>query len=885
MLIIPFTTMDADLSNAGGKGLNLARLTLAGFPVPPGFIISTDAYRAFVESNQLQGAINPIVAVLADDDPSDLESASSKIRGAFSAGEIPPEIEIIIREAYRDLKEVPVAVRSSATTEDLPDLSFAGQQDTFLNIINEEELIKAVVDSWSSLWTARAIGYRARNNINHSEAALAVVVQELVQSDVFGVLFTANPLTGRLNESVIDATFGLGEALVSGQVEPDHYVVDSISGVIVDQTIGEKNVATRIRAGGGVEAIEGVAMTESCLSDEEIEQLVVLGAKVQEEYGIPQDIEWAFTDGELTLLQSRPITSLYPVPEVSFDPLIVWLSLGSIQGMVGPMTPLGRDVLQYLAAGAGSMFNLELDPEELKIFQSSGERIWVRISDLIRHPIGGRIAGPIFNFIEPSVGLILSQLASESSLGAATGKLKLRTMARLARFGIPVVFKLVRNALHPTHVRTAFEALINEKVAKIQIASGEDRFSQLANITEMIRVDIASAFSFLLPQFIPVLGPGMGALNLLNKIAGDKRALVLEVMRALPGNVTSEMDLALWATAVEIREDPESQRAIQSSDRSKLESDYKAGSLPPIARDAIARFVALYGMRGLGEIDLGQPRWREDPNSILHTLQSYLSMDPDIAPDALIARGEETALAAIEELVSIARAQPMGRLKAKVVRAASRRIRLLVGSRESPKLYIIRLMGIARQALLEVGEAFVEAGAITQPDDLVYLTMSELDALSQDEKLDWNAIVVKRRAAYVFEHRRRQVPRVLVSDGRAFYEGLGAVTQTDNIIVGSPVSPGVVEGIVRVVLDARGAKLEPGEILVCPGTDPAWTPLLMTASGLITEVGGLMTHGSVVAREFGIPAVVGIDQATMRLNDGQRIRLDGATGEIVLVLE
>jgi pyruvate,water dikinase len=166
---------------------------------------------------------------------------------------------------------------------------------------------------------------------------------------------------------------------------------------------------------------------------------------------------------------------------------------------------------------------------------------------------------------------------------------------------------------------------------------------------------------------------------------------------------------------------------------------------------------------------------------------------------------------------------------------------------------------------------------------LVYLTMSELDVLSRDEKNDWKTIVAKRRATYVFEHRRRQVPRVLVSDGRAFYEGLGADTDTDNVIMGSPVSPGVVEGIVRVVLDARGAKFEPGEILVCPGTDPAWTPLLMTASGLITEVGGLMTHGSVVAREFGIPAVVGIDQATVRLNDGRGGGLDGATGEIVLL--
>src|SRR5512138_2916380 len=252
MLILPFTSPEATLESAGGKGLNLVRLTRAGFAVPRGFIISTDAYREFVETNRLLPVIQSAVTNVSAEDAEALERASLPIRAAFSAGKMPEGIESAIRAAYADLRPQtmddgpssvvhrpsPVAVRSSATAEDLPDLSFAGQQDTYLNVIGGEPLLQAVIDCWSSLWTARALGYRIRNGIDHQEAALAVIVQEMVQSESSGVLFTANPLTGLRSESVIDATLGLGEALVSGQVEPDHYVVDTLHKKMITKTLG-----------------------------------------------------------------------------------------------------------------------------------------------------------------------------------------------------------------------------------------------------------------------------------------------------------------------------------------------------------------------------------------------------------------------------------------------------------------------------------------------------------------------------------------------------------------------------------------------------------------------------------------------------------------------
>ena len=887
--VLPFDSADATLARAGGKGLNLVRLTRAGFPVPHGFIVPTDAYWSFVTANALTDRIAAAINGLTPGDAAPLEAASAWIRAAFSAGKMPEESEKAIRAAYADLKDAPVAVRSSATAEDLPDLSFAGQQDTYLNIIGVEALLKAVIDCWASLWTARAIGYRLRNQIAQDQAALAVVVQEMVQSESSGVLFSANPLTGLRSQAVIDATLGLGEALVSGQVEPDHYVVNTVSGEIVSKTLGEKKVSTRGKTGGGVETVQEKPEARQALTDDEIRQLAVLGQNVQKEYNFPQDIEWAFADGHLYLLQARAITSLFPVPvETDHDPsLRVWFSFGAVQGVLGPITPLGRDAIRSIMGGMAKRLGSHAEPEELDTFAFVGERIWIKVSDLMRHPLGYRLMKVFMGIIEPSSAQIIKTLADDPHLGAGTGKLKLSTMHRLAGFFLPILARAVRNILMPARGRAYFDADIVRYLSTAQIAPADDRFGRLANVTDFIRRRIGGVFPHLLPKFIPILGPSMVALNLLNEIAGDNRALALEVTRGLPDNVTTQMDLKLWETASAIRADTESASLFRAANAPALARLYLEGNLPAVAQAALTRFLDQYGMRGVAEIDFGQPRWREEPTDVMHTLQSYLQIDPSVAPDVMFAKGAAAAQQAIEKLAVQERREPGGWIKEKLVRGAARRIRILMGARESPKFFAIRIMGIARKALLEVGQEFVEAGTLTRADDLVFLQISELEELSRSAgaqtQKDWKALVAARRALYERETRRRQVPRVLVSDGRAFYEGMGAATDSASAISGSPVSPGVVEGIVHVVFSPNETQLAPGEILVCPGTDPAWTPLFLTAGGLITEVGGMMTHGSVVAREYGIPAVVGVHQATERFKTGQKIRLDGTTGKIVVL--
>jgi pyruvate,water dikinase len=909
MNILAFTAPEISLESAGGKGLNLARLARAGFPVPPGFIITTGAYRAFVGANNLGDAILATIDPLVADDASALELASRKIRAAFSAGKVPADIAASIRQAYADLDQPSVAVRSSATAEDLPDLSFAGQQDTFLNVVGEQQVQQAVVDCWSSLWTGRAIGYRLRNGIAQGEAALAVVVQGMVQSETSGVLFTANPLTGLRSESVIDATLGLGEALVSGQVEPDHYVVNPLSGEILSKRLGSKNLSIRGRSGGGTETVAEAAPARQALSDEQIRQVTALGRSVQQEYGFPQDIEWAFTQGELHLLQSRAITSLFPLPENAPDPMVIWFSFGAVQGVLGPLTPLGSDTFRCVFAGGAQMFHVRVHYDEQHVLVPAGERLWIKVSDVLRHPLGSRIFGPLLGFIEPSIGQILRGLAGEPELGMGSGKFRPTTALRILRFALPVLARMARTVHNPEKARADFDRLIDRELSASRFEPTGDPFDRLAQRLVFMQGRIEQAFQVLLPRFIPIFGPTVGMLNLLNHLdpngAGSDHGfstLVLEVTRGLPGNVTTEMDLALWEAARAIRADPASLAVFSRAGAPELASRYLDRSLPEVAQRAVAAFMHRYGMRAVAEIDIGQPRWHEDPAPIMQSLQSYLHISDEAAPDVLFARGAAAAENAIEELATQARAQG-GWLRERMVRFAAWRVRVLAGVREAPKFYAVQMIGLAREGLLESGADLVAEGIFEQPDDLFFLHLSELEALAREKSgpagwtaggpaapaaapeanVDWRGLVGERRAIFAREQRRRQIPRVLVSDGRTFYEGLGAEAGAGDVIVGSPVSPGMVEGVVHVVLDPHRSQLAPGEILVCPGTDPAWTPLFMAAGGLITEVGGMMTHGSVVAREYGIPAVVGVHQATTRLKDGQKIRLDGTAGKILLI--
>jgi pyruvate,water dikinase len=927
-----------DLAIAGGKGANLGALIQARLPVPPGFCISTNAYRFFVETNGLEAELRPILQATQMDDPVSLEAASESIRACFGRGKMPPALADEIRGAYaaltpshhpkgfngrhpHPLAPSPaagegeqtenlgvmggktahntqifgtsplkggwemVAVRSSATAEDLPDLSFAGQQDTYLNILGEDSLLDAVIRCWASLWTARAIGYRARNQIDQAAVALAVVVQQMVQSEASGVLFTVNPLTGRRSETVIDATLGLGEALVSGQVEPDHYVVECGGGEkILSKTLGAKALSIQGQAGGGTITIHHSAASQQALPDEQILALVRLGQQAQAYFGGPQDMEWAWADGRLYVVQSRPVTSLYPLPAgVKAETFEVLLSFGVWQGMLDPYTPIGQDVFATLVAGMGKLFGVEVKADEQRVFLPAGERLFVNITGLLKNPIGRAVAELFISAIDPVSKAILVEVLKDPHL-ATEQKISFGGRLRLLRGVAPLVGNVLFNIIGPARGRARLERQIEAALADAQKAC--TTAYHLPELIENIEAVAARMPRQMLPRLVGGIAAGQAPFQILLRQAAaipGGPELTMELTRGLPHNVTTEMDLALWRTSQAIRADSSAAAHFSQTEIETLVAEYRQNQLPAAAQAAIGQFLAVYGMRGVGEIDLGRPRWREEPQSIFQVLKSYLEIAPEASPEAMFQRGAEKAEQAREQLVE-AFQKTGGWPKKQMAKGMTRRVRELGGLRETPKFFIVRMLGHIRQALLAAGQPLAAAGRLAEAEDVLFLHLGELKALGNGENRDWKALVAERRATYARELRRRQIPRIMLSDGTALYEAPASSVGGDgNALSGSPVSAGVVEGTVRVVLDPHGVQLIPGEILVCPATDPAWTPLFLAAGGLVMEVGGMMTHGSVVAREYGIPAVVGVSQATTRLQTGQRVRVDGGRGVVELL--
>ncbi len=864
---------------AGGKGANLARLRRAGFRVPGGFVVSTAAYLEFIEANDLEQRILELAGRTSSDDPQQFETASSAIRELFAGAILPPRIADDIRDAYRAMASPAVAVRSSATTEDRPDLSFAGQQETYLNVIGEERLVDAVVRCWSSLWTARAIGYRRRNEVGDRGVAIAVVVQEMVNAEAAGVLFTANPLTGNRAESVIDATFGLGEALVSGHIEPDHFVVDRSSVRIIRRTLGSKSIAVRSAPKGGMvtELLERKQV--QALEDRVVVELTRTGEEIEKLLEGPQDIEWAYAAGTVFILQSRPITTLFPLPEgMPPEPLQVLLSLGHIQGMLDPFTPLGQEMFLHRLLWIFARYVLGTDRAATATpLVVAGERLFFRITPILGHPHARKRFLKALNAVEPGTARLLEQIAGDAKLLARPTRIPFGLALRLSWRASWVLTLVTFNLLFAPVGRRRLSRKVESWLDSLALQATNVR--TLAQGLAFVRTAMERlprlGFGYLAPGVVS----GVGSLVVLRTLTADlpDPDSALEVTRALPHNVTTEMNLALWNSASLIKNNPEVRQHLEEGTAELVAEELRAGTLPRVAQVELERFLDQYGMRGVAEIDLGRRRWQEDPVPVIRILRSYLQIDEASSPAAAFERGADQAARAARAIVGATRARH-GRLRAALVAFFANRVRQLAGLRETPKFTIIRVFSIVRQVMLRLGRSLNQSS----PEDIFFLRLSELERLAQGEIFDWMAIVSERRVVYSRERRRRQVPRILLSDGRAFFEG---IADERGAIVGSPVSAGTAEGIVHVVHDPSGVQLAPGEILVCRGTDPAWTPLFLTAGGLVMEVGGLMTHGSVVAREHGIPAVAGVDRATERLQNGQKVRVDGFRGVIIILEE
>ncbi len=890
-IVLPLTAIDrTSLPIAGGKAANLGEMIHAGLPVPPGFCVTTTAYTLVAEGSHLESILAELATTRAGD-TARLAELATTARVRLLAAPIPTSIEEAITGAYRTLGDgefVPVAVRSSATAEDLPYASFAGQQETYLNIVGVDALISAVRRCWASLWTDRAVSYRASNGIDQCCVRLAVAVQHMVDATVAGILFTANPLTGKRRQAVIDASPGLGEAVVSGAVNPDHFVVNTATGEIVERSIGDKRVAIQAIAGGGTQRIEqAIQSTEACLSDVQVRALADLGAKVEAHYRAPQDTEWAIdTSGHLWLTQARPITTLFPLPvtaPATDNVLRVYFSFNVFQGVYRPFTPMGISSAHLIASALA--IALGMPPRDPLIgpgvLVEAASRLFIDVTTPLRSSFGRRILIGLAQAGETLSAGLFEQLTTDPRLSLVPARRwrVVRTLGSLMVLTRAPLY-LPQALFWPSAAVARVErtrAQLQEFKAAVEKAGPAGSIERLIALEQLLLDWMPCTF----PRMAPAFVCGLLAHNLAGRLLGGLATAdeLQSVLRGLPHNPTTEMDLALWELTRSMQADPATARYLSETPLEQQVQDYRTDSLPRLLQQQLNEFLGLYGHRGVAEIDLGLPRWSEDPTYILGVLANYLQLqDPNIAPDVQFRRGAQEAEAMVADLTR--RATRKGRLRGLLVGFLLKRTRALAGMRETPKFCIVFLLARVREQLWSIGEKLAQAERLETAEDIFFITLSEAQAALAGT--DMRSIVRERRIIYEHELNRRHVPRVLLSDGTEPLTRTNAAGSADGTLTGTPASAGVVTGKARVILDPAGAHLEPGEILIAPSTDPGWTPLFLTAGGLVMEMGGAISHGAVVAREYGIPAVVGVLGATERITTGQQITVDGSNGIVSL---
>jgi rifampicin phosphotransferase len=863
----------------GGKAANLGELIRAGLPVPPGVCVTTEAY------GQVAAFASINFGALAGARPEDVKRLAREAREALLSAPTPPAIVNAISQAYARLgKHVPVAVRSSATAEDLPHASFAGQQDTYLHVVGAGAVLDAVRRCWASLWTERAVIYRSTNGIDHRTVQLAVVIQQMVDSRVAGVMFTANPVSGRRRQAVIDANPGLGEAVVSGAVNPDHFVVDTDAREIVERRLGDKRFEVRSLPGGGTEHVERPdSRNRSCLTDDQVLALAALGNRVEAHYRAPQDTEWAIdADGKLWLTQSRPITTLFPLPSgARSEDLRVYFCFSVAQGLYRPITPMGLAGFRVLGSAAARVFSIHVEDPLTgpPTYIEAGHRLFIDLTGVLRGRVGRALMPRVLDVMEARSAAILRRLSADPrlSLTRRSPLLFLRRVLSIAlNYGVPL--QIIQALARPEAAHARIGRVESELAARLTLPGEVDThgrldFAQRVLLEETIPLGLRT---------MPAAAAGLAMLALAGALLGeDVQPNELQtVLRGLPHNVTTEMDLALWELASLIRNDEIAARALRDNSAADLADQFGRGTLPPTIQCGLSEFLSNYGHRAVAEIDIGMPRWSDDPTHILGVLANYLRLDnPAFAPTSQFAQGAAAADAMMQTLIG--RAKRRGSLRARLVRFALGRARQLAGLREMPKYCMVIALAAVRRELVNVGAELARRRRLEKADDVFFLDLKEARAAVDGR--DMRDLVSERRLAYDAELRRRHIPNVLLSDGTE-PEAKGTVQATAAGLTGTPASAGTVTGVARVILDAVGAHLEPGEILVAPSTDPGWTPLFLTAAGLVMEMGGANSHGAVVAREYGIPAVVGVPDATSRITTGQRITVDGAAGAITLMV-
>ncbi|MER7479125.1 rifamycin-inactivating phosphotransferase [Streptomyces sp. NPDC126510] len=848
----------------GGKGAHLGALArIEGINVPGGFCVTTDAFRRIMaESPSVEGLLDKLSRSNPDDREA-IGTLSAQIRRTIEEIAVPDDLaEAITRAAARLGEQTACAVRSSATAEDLPTASFAGQQDTYLNVVGPTAVLQHVRRCWASLFTERAVTYRQRNDLDHRLVDMAVVVQRMVFPHASGVLFTADPVTGNRKVATVDAGFGLGEALVSGLVNPDVYKVRN--GDVVERTIAAKQRAVHALPDGGTRqvTVDAQRQRQPALTDGQVVRLVQLGRRIEEHFGRPQDIEWCLVDDGFHVVQSRPITTLFPVPETDDQDNHVYVSVGHQQMMTDPMKPLGLSVWKLTAMAR---------------MTDAGGRLFVDATRTLSSPASRAGLLDLVGRGDPLTRDALETVLEREDFVPTLPDPDPNAAPGGPRAGGGAPTPIETDPAVVTGLIERSQASIAALRRDIGTKTGPALFDFLWDAFEEHKRVLAD------PLSMQAIMAGMEATWWLNdklrEWLGEKNAADTLTLSA-PGNITSEMGLALLDVADAIRPHTQVVEFLQNADDGFLDELPKLPGGTEV-RDAVEAYLDRYGMRCAGEIDITRPRWRERPGTLVPAiLDNVRNFEPGAARRRF-EQGRQEAWKKEQDVLSRLRALPDGEAKADETKRMIDRVRTFIGYREYPKYNIVSRYFVYKQALLEEADRLVRAQVLADTEDIFYLTFQELQDVVCSQHVDDELIRQRKEAFRTYQ--ALTPPRVLTSDG----ETVNGAYRRDDVpagaLIGLPVSGGTVEGRARVILDMAHADLEAGDILVTAFTDPSWSPLFVGIAGLVTEVGGLMTHGAVIAREYGLPAVVGVDQATRLIRDGQRIRVHGSDGYVEIL--
>jgi phosphoenolpyruvate synthase/pyruvate phosphate dikinase len=853
---------------AGGKGANLGELLkIEGIRVPGGFCLTTEAYKRVTKENEELNSLLDELTLLNAGERKNTSEISSKIRMAIERTSMPKDIRDEVTGYLKKFSENEAfAVRSSATAEDLPTASFAGQQDTYLNIIGQEAILKHISKCWASLFTERAVTYRRQNGYDHGKVQMAVVVQQMIFPEAAGILFTADPVSGNRKVLSIDASFELGETTVSGLVNPDNYKVHN--GKIIDKLISAKKLAIYALKDGGTEEheIKPEQQNSQALTDGQILQLERIGRKIERHFGRPQDIEWCFSGDTFYVVQSRPITTLFPIPEANDEENHVYVSVGHQQMMTDAIKPLGLS-LRHLTA--------------FRPMSEAGGRQFVDVTKGLASLAGREnllnVLGQSDPLIKDALMIVIDRgdfiksmpddekefITIKSSKGMSAAEIQAQVANDPA-----VVSDLIKHS----------ETAIEELKQNIQTKSGVDLFDFIMEDLQHLKKSLFN------PQISGIILAAMSASFWINeKILEwlDEKNVADTLSLSVSNNITSEMGLALLDVADVIRPYPKVIEYLKQVTEDNFLDELLRFDGGQETRNAIYTFLNKYGMRCVGEIDVTKTRWSEKPSVIVPMILNNIKNQEPNASNRKFEQGLQEALKKEQELLDRLRQLPDGEQKASETKLMIDLIRNFAGYREYPKYVIVSRYLLYKQALLKEAEQLIQAGVIQEKEDIYYLTFEEFREAVRTNRADYH-LVSKRKD----EHRSYEKltpPRVITSDGEIISGQYKRENLPSEAIAGLAVSSGVIEGRARVILNMEEADLVDGDILVTLFTDPSWTPLFLSIKGLVTEVGGLMTHGAVIAREYGLPAVVGVKNATKLIKDGQRIRVNGTDGYIEMI--